>query len=87
MSAVITLGAELETSQRALAEHVDRMAPGVLAIHGVGPVTAAIILAVCSHHGWSVPKRLSPPPPARIPSRHPQATRAGIGSTATGTGN
>ncbi|MEY9777411.1 transposase [Arthrobacter sp. MW3 TE3886] len=34
-----------------MAEHVDRMAPGVLAIHGVGPVTDAIILAACSHHG------------------------------------
>ena len=50
-AAVITLGAELEANQKALAEHVDRMAPGVLAIHGVGPVTAAIILAAYSHHG------------------------------------
>lgn len=27
------------------------MAPGILDIHGVGPVTAAIILAEFSHHG------------------------------------
>jgi transposase len=38
-------------NQRALAEHVELMAPGVLDIHGVGPVTAAIILAAYSHHG------------------------------------
>jgi transposase len=50
-STVIALGAELEDNQRALAEHVDRMAPGILDIHGVGPVTAAIILAAYSHHG------------------------------------
>ncbi|GAA5189654.1 IS110 family transposase [Arthrobacter gyeryongensis] len=50
-SAVITLGAELEDNQRALAEHAELMAPGVLDIRGVGPVTAAIILAAYSHHG------------------------------------
>lgn len=50
-SAVIALGTELEDNQRALAEHVELMAPGILDIHGVGPVTAAIILAAYSHHG------------------------------------
>jgi transposase len=50
-SIVITLGTELEDNQRALAEHVELMAPGILDIHGVGPVTAAIILAAYSHHG------------------------------------
>ncbi|MBB6407145.1 transposase [Arthrobacter sp. AZCC_0090] len=50
-SAVITLGTELEDNQRALAEHVQLMAPGILDISGVGPVTAAIILASYSHHG------------------------------------
>lgn len=50
-TAVIALGAQLDANQRALAEHVGRMAPGILDIHGVGPVSAAIILAAYSHHG------------------------------------
>ncbi|AOT02272.1 IS110 family transposase [Arthrobacter sp. U41] len=50
-SAFIALGTELEDNQRALAEHVELMAPEILDIHGVGPVTAAIILAAYSHHG------------------------------------
>lgn len=50
-AAVIALGTELEDNQRALAEHVGLMAPGILDIHGVGPVTAAIILAAYSQHG------------------------------------
>lgn len=48
--AIITLGTELEANQQALAEHIQLMAPGVLDIRGVGPVTAAIILAAYSHH-------------------------------------
>ncbi|MET3946327.1 transposase [Arthrobacter sp. UYCu512] len=50
-SAVIALGTELEANRLALAEYVQLMAPGVLDIRGVGPVTAAIILAAYSHHG------------------------------------
>ncbi|MGY3320797.1 IS110 family RNA-guided transposase [Arthrobacter sp. TE12232] len=50
-SAVIALGTELEANHLALAEHVQLMAPGILDIRGVGPVTAAIILAAYSHHG------------------------------------
>ena len=50
-AAVITLGAELEGNQRALAKHAELMASGVLDVRGVGPVAAAIILAASSHHG------------------------------------
>jgi transposase len=50
-SAVVTLGAGPGDNQRALAEHVQLMATGILDISGVGAVTAAIILAAYSHHG------------------------------------
>ncbi|PCC25516.1 IS110 family transposase [Glutamicibacter sp. BW78] len=42
---------ELESNRASLTDVVEKMAPGLLEVPGVGPVTAAIMLCVYSHHG------------------------------------
>ncbi len=49
--AVVHFTAELEDNKTALAEIVADMAPGLLDVPGVGPVTSAVILTAYSHHG------------------------------------
>ncbi|MGM0931797.1 MAG: IS110 family transposase [Actinomycetota bacterium] len=50
-TAVLTRGQELKANHEALSRHVNELAAGIQVIHGVGPVTAAIILAAYSHKG------------------------------------
>ncbi|WP_427019167.1 transposase (plasmid) [Pseudarthrobacter sp. P1] len=49
--AVVRFTAELENNKAALAQIVADMAPGLLGVPGVGPVTWAVILTAYSHHG------------------------------------
>jgi transposase len=49
--AVTATTTELEANRAALARIVETMAPGLLDVPGVGPVTAAILLVAYSHHG------------------------------------
>lgn len=48
---ITDLDAELETNKAQIADLVTTHAPHLLAVHGVGPVTAAIILCTWSHPG------------------------------------
>lgn len=50
-TAIIHFTAGTDENQGELAEAVEDMAPGLLDVYGVGPVTAAIILTAYSHHG------------------------------------
>ncbi|ALU38896.1 transposase [Kocuria flava] len=49
--AVVGITVDLEENRTAMARIVDTMAPGLLEVPGVGPVTAAILLVAYSHHG------------------------------------
>lgn len=49
--AVLRATDELEQNRTALGAIVDTMAPWLLEVPGVGPVTAAIVLTAYSHHG------------------------------------
>jgi len=49
--AVVGTTTELEANRAALAPIVETMAPGLLDVPGVGPVTAATLLVAYSHHG------------------------------------
>ncbi|WP_415854101.1 IS110 family transposase [Sinomonas sp. G460-2] len=50
-ASVIDLTSQMEDNHTALGKHVDELAPGLLDVHGVGPVSAAIVLTAYSHKG------------------------------------
>lgn len=50
-AAIIHFTTGMTENQTGLTEIVEVMAPGLLDVYGVGPVTAAIILTAYSHHG------------------------------------
>lgn len=49
--AVLGLTAELVTNREHLSDIVQEMAPGLMDLPGLGPVSSAIVLAAYSHHG------------------------------------
>jgi transposase len=50
-TSVLELTRQLQDNHDALAKHVDELAPGLRDVHGVGPLTAAIVLTAYSHKG------------------------------------
>jgi transposase len=80
------LDAELTANHTALHQAVTAQAPRLLALPGVGAVVAATVLLAWSHPDASVPKRRSPPWPARHLYRPRQAIPPATGSTAAATG-
>lgn len=50
-ASVIDLTSQMKDNHAALGRHVNELAPGLLDIHGVGPVSAAIVLSAYSHKG------------------------------------
>lgn len=50
-TSVLDLTRQMEDNYAALTRHVNELAPGLLDIHGVGPVSAAIVLTAYSHKG------------------------------------
>ncbi|TIH30466.1 transposase [Subtercola vilae] len=50
-TSVLDLGRQLRTNRAGLSKHVEELAPGLLEVFGLGPVTAAAILAAYSHKG------------------------------------
>jgi transposase len=50
-ASVLELTRQLEDNNAALMKHVQELAPGLQDIHGVGPVTSAIVLTAYSHKG------------------------------------
>ncbi|GAA2145835.1 IS110 family transposase [Arthrobacter humicola] len=51
VASVLDLTRQMEDNHAALTSHVNELAPGLLDIHGVGPVSAAIVLTAYSHKG------------------------------------
>ncbi|MGA8993553.1 MAG: transposase [Nocardioidaceae bacterium] len=79
---VAHLDVELKSNRDQLTAIVADRAPGLLALPGVGAVTAAVVLCV-----WSHPGRVRSEPRWRrslapVPSQRPLATRCDTGSTA-----
>lgn len=50
-ASVLDLTRQMEDNHAALTSHVNELAPGLLDIQGVGPVSAAIVLTAYSHKG------------------------------------
>jgi transposase len=72
--AVVALTAELETNRDDLSEIVEEMAPGLMDLPGVGPVSSAIVLTAYSH-------------PGRIRSEAAFAALAGVSPIQASSGN
>lgn len=73
-TAIIDFTAGMDKNQKELAEAVHAMAPGLLDVYGVGPVTAAIILTAYSH-------------PGRVRSEAAFAALAGVNPIPASSGN
>jgi hypothetical protein len=83
---ILALDVELTDNRTEVTKLVSVQAPELLALSGVGAITAAVILTAWSHPGRirSEARSRRLPKPAR--SRRPRATWCGIGSTAEVTG-
>jgi transposase len=85
--AVMAFTTELETNRAALSEIVHDMAPGLMDLQGLGPVTSAIVLVAYSHHGRIRSQAAFAAIAGVNRSKHLRATPSGTASTATATGN
>lgn len=85
----LDLGEQATANARNIHQLVAQVAPELLALPGVGPVTAAVVIVAWSHHGRirseSAPKPRSPPWLGRARSQPRRATPTGTGSTAAAT--
>jgi transposase len=81
------LDAQMRASKKRIRVAVAASGTTLCDIRGIGPIGAAIILGSVGDITRSPPPPTSPPTTPPLPSRRPQVTRGGIGSTREGTAN
>lgn len=72
--AVVAFTAEMEANRADLSDIVEDLAPGLMDLQGLGPVTSAVVLVAYSHHG-------------RVRSEAPFAAIAGVNPIPASSGN
>ncbi len=78
---ITTLGIDLATNKRGIAERTADAAPELLQLPGIGPVVAAAVLIDCPTPDEYGPRPRWPPSPGPAPSTPPRATPSDTAST------
>lgn len=82
---ILDLRTHAKANERQLRDLVLQVAPDLLAMRGVGPVTAAVVIVAGPTAAGSARRQRSPPSQAPARSRSPRATPSATASTAEDT--